>query len=338
MCDRSLAGLESLVETAQSMPIAYFWTPGPALWWVVGYYLGLGILMIGGRRLIALRWQLGILSLWIVIGFLPLIVRSVSRDELRCVFLDVGHGSCVVMETPDGRTLLYDAGSLGSPDYVSRTIASYLWHRGITSIDAVILSHADVDHYNGVPGLLKRFPIGAVYVSPLMFAGLNPEKTGPVVLQEALDASGVPIHEVWAGDRLRLGDVTIQILHPPELGVLGSDNANSVTALVEYQGSRILLPGDLESSGLELLMSELPMDCDMVLAPHHGSRRSDPPGFAAWSSPEWVVVSGRNSEDTESVVATYRESGARVLHTAVSGAIEFEIGKNGPNVAVSQNR
>ena len=81
----------------------------------------------------------------------------------------MGHGTCVVLETPDGQTLLYDAGSLGPPEFATESVAGYLWQRGIMRIDGIILSHADVDHYNAVPGLLERFRVGAVYVSPVMF-------------------------------------------------------------------------------------------------------------------------------------------------------------------------
>jgi len=66
------------------------------------------------------------------------------------------------------------------------------------------------------------------------------------------------------------------------------------------------------------------------LAPHHGSRFSDPPGFAAWSSPEWAVMSGGSSIDATSFASTsYRTAGAEILHTAQAGAVEFVIGPGG---------
>ena len=49
-------------------------------------------------------------------------------------------------------------------------MAGYLWSRGITHVDAAVISHADADHYNALPSLLEQFSIGAVYVSPVMFA------------------------------------------------------------------------------------------------------------------------------------------------------------------------
>jgi competence protein ComEC len=93
---------------------------------------------------------------------------------------------------------------------------------------------------------------------------------------------------------------------------------------VEYAGRRILLPGDLESPGLEDVIAEAPYNCDLLLAPHHGSRRSDPPGFAAWSTPNWVVVSG-GGDDVEPVRRAYTRAGANVLATTETGTISFRI-------------
>jgi competence protein ComEC len=97
-----------------------------------------------------------------------------------------------------------------------------------------------------------------------------------------------------------------------------------------------LLPGDLETPGLEDVMAELPYDCDVLLAPHHGSRYSDPPGFAAWSTPEWVVISG-GSDDVEGVAVTYRRTGAQVLSTHRRGGVQCVIEPRGIRVATTRS-
>ena len=267
---------------------------------MIGFYLALVAVMLWRRPWLSLRWQIGLAAGWIVFGLVPPLARHFAPDdELHCTFVAMGHGTCVVLETPAGQTFLYDAGTLGSPEFATQSIAGYLWDRGVLRIDGIILSHADVDHYNAVPGLLERFRVGAVYVSPMMFDwyGATGPSEAPETLRHAIDAAGVPIREIWAGDRLRSGAVTLNVLHPPHDGVIGSDNANSVTLSVDYAGRRIMLPGDLETPGLEDVIAEQPVDCDVVMAPHHGSRRSDPPGFAAWSTPEWVVISGGTDAD-----------------------------------------
>jgi competence protein ComEC len=323
VCDASLGGLDRLVGWADSLPAGHFWAAGPAWWWVLGFYISLVVVMVRGGTVVLPRWQWAALGAWIVVGLAPSLVRPWARDGLECSFVAVGHGACVLLESPTGETVVYDAGGLGSPEYTTQTIAAYLWHRGIQRIDGMVISHADVDHYNAVPGLLERFRIGAVYVSPMMFEGIR-AGSGPDLLHKAIRAAGVPIRDIWSGDRLRVGsELTLDVLHPPQRGVVGSDNANSVTLAVECGGRRVLLPGDLESPGLEDVMAELPYDCDVLLAPHHGSRRSDPPGFAAWSTPEWVVISGGRGDEVVPVVRTYESAGARVLRTDKQGAVRF---------------
>src|SRR5207244_842658 len=130
----------------------------------------------------------------------------------------VGHGGCTVLETPDGRTLLYDAGAIAGPDVARRLIAPYLWHRGIRRIDEVFLSHADLDHFNGIPDLLNRFNVGRVTCTP-SFA----DKATPAVAHTlaALDRHGVAVRIVQAGDRFGAGTVLFDVLHPPTVGPAG---------------------------------------------------------------------------------------------------------------------
>ncbi len=324
ICSASLGGLETVVRWAESVPIGHFFLPGPAWWWVAVFYVAMLYVMIWGNRLLPLRWQLATLALWILVGLVPFMTRGWTHNGLECTVVAVGHGECIALEAPGGATMLYDAGGIGSPEYATQSIADFLWNQGIVRIDGIVLSHADTDHYNAVPGLLERFSVGAIYVSPLMFR--SAEYGGPKALHDAIVRAGVPIRKIWSGDQLHVGpDVTIQVLHPPRKGVLGTDNANSVTLGVEYAGRRILLPGDLESPGIDDVMAELPYHCDVLLAPHHGSRRSDPPGFAAWSTPNWVVLSGGGGELVEPVIRTYEHEGARVLVTSEVGAVHFRV-------------
>ena len=327
ICDLNLAFVEKSVALAREVPGSHFWVPGPADWWLAGFYGGLALLLAAGPLRPPRRWCLALLAAWIAVGFTAPPVNARPDDRLDCTFLGVGHGCSVVLELPGGQTMLYDAGSLGSGRRSARSIAAYLWSRGITRIDAVVLSHADADHYNALPELIRRFDVGVVYVSPLMFdpvlpAGNESHAEGPRRLRALLAAQGVPIRQIWRGDRLRTSsDVKIDVLHPPRLGVFGSDNANSIVLSIEYAGRRILLPGDLESPGLEDVLAEEPVPYDVLLAPHHGSRRSDPPEFAAWSTPRWVVISGGKQGDFDPVIETYRHAGAEVLLTAQVGAV-----------------
>jgi len=284
-----------------------------------------------------------ILTAWVAAPSAIAMLRSPGRPSeppLRCAFLDVGHGAAVVIETPTGQVVVYDVGSLRSPAAAARAVAEYLWSRGKTRIDALVLSHADVDHYNGAAQLAEIIGIEQVYVSPVMFEDVAPDDDSSpaaaaqarggsralAALRRAIVNAKIPLEKISAGDRLHLpGKVTIEVLHPPRKGVGITDNANSLVLSIEYAGRRVLLPGDLEPPGLEDVMAELPLDCDVVMAPHHGSPRSNPRGFAAWCAPEHVVISGGHEPSLPQVVAELRAAGCNTLHTARVGAVIFSL-------------
>lgn len=346
ICDGNLWFMEQTIAWGRDLPGSYLWVPAPPWWWVAAFYGTLGLLAafppLRPRKL----WFFALPMIWFAaaLGLASPVAKSHFAGDMRrldaaakrerplaCSFVAVGHGIAAVIELPDGQTILYDCGKLGSPLGAVRPTSSVLWSGGITHLDAIVISHADSDHFSGVPELLDRFSVGAVYVSPVMF-----DQPQPAVaeLQTAVERANVPLRFLSAGDRLRGGlGARIEVLHPPRKGVLGSDNANSILLLVEYAGRRLLLTGDLESPGLDDVLAEEPLDCDAILAPHHGSRRSDPTGFSLWSTPEIVVISGgRNVEDIpdiEAVKDSYRARGARVYHTAEDGCVRVELSAAG---------
>jgi len=282
ICDWSLWLMETAISWGEPFPHSYYWLPAPPAWWVAAFYVGLALAAAVPAFRLRRSWCVAMLIAWTAVAFylaMPLDSTSTRPGKsLDVTFVAVGHGAAILMELPDGRTMLYDCGHLGSPLAGVRPIAAVLWSRGITHLDAVVISHADSDHYNALPELLERFSVGVVYISTVMWGNKAP---GLVTLREAIDTQGIPVRTLQAGDRLRLAAqtaTTIEVLHPPRGGVFGADNANSIVLLVEHADRRVLLTGDLESRGLTDLMAEPALDCDLLLAPHHGSPRSNPQG------------------------------------------------------------
>ena len=333
LCSLFLGTTASIVEAAADLGLGSFYCAGPEWWWLFILYLGIALPLLIPRYRMRWQWHVSLAAFWIACGFI-VSANKTNEDQLHCTFLSMGHGTCVVLQLPGDQTVLYDAGSLSSPDGATNTIASYLWSEGITRIDAIVLSHADVDHYNAVPGLLERFHVGAVYVSPMMF---DPWSTGgqleaPELLRTKLEEAEVPLREVWMNDRLRVAhpELDMEVLHPGRYGTEGRDNANSIVLLVRFAGHTVLLPGDLESPGLDAVVAEQPLDVDILLAPHHGSVNSDPPGFAAWCTPDWTIVSGPSSvAGTSETESSYRAIGSKVIHTSQSGATRFSVTNQG---------
>jgi competence protein ComEC len=330
-CNASLGLLQWLVETAHRLPASHFWVPGPSTWWLIGFYAAIGLGIAFPRLRPRPRWCAALVAVWIAAGLCTPLFRN-RPAQLNCTFLSVDHGLATMIELPSREVMLYDAGRMASPEAGTEAIAGALWSRGLMHIDAVVLSHADSDHYNALPGLLERFSVGVVYVSPVMF---EKEGAGLTALKESIEQAGVQVRELHAGDRLHGGDgCDLTVLHPPPRGILGTSNANSIVLTLEYQDRRILLTGDLEPPGLTDVVAEEPMPCDVLQAPHHGSRQSDPPKMAAWSTPHWLVISsGRKLVNPSSTIAVYRAVGAKPLQTCRSGAIRVHVDRAGIQIA-----
>jgi competence protein ComEC len=318
--DGGLQLLLFIVELASWFDLGHYYIPAPALWWIVGYYLLLGALVVCGRHLRP-NWSLRLLGAWVVAGLAVALVAQKS-DGLRCTFLAMGHGCAVLIETPNGGTLLYDAGSINDALRAQQTIQNALWQRGRTGLDGVIVSHADLDHFNAVPGLMRSMSVGRLFVARSF---LDFDQQGVVQVCEAAAQRGVPIELIQRGDRLRLDEtVTLTILHPPDAFTANTDNEHSVVLLIEYAGRRILLTGDLEGEGLLQFLRQPPLAVDVLLSPHHGSVKANPPELPAWTKPDWVVISGSRREGLAELREVYAGA-AGVFLTGIDGAVTFEI-------------
>ena len=160
-------------------------------------------------------------------------------------------------------------------------------------------------------------------------AALTMAFTGPGALSLDADKDAPPLTIKCLGARQKYMDApadaatTAGCAEAQPKPIDTTDNANSVVLLIEYAGKRMLLTGDLESPGLELVMQQPVEPIDVLLVPHHGSSRSNPHGFAQWAKPKQVIISGSVRDHSAMVRAAYETSGAQVFHTASSGATTF---------------
>jgi competence protein ComEC len=258
----TLAACDWLVTNSLKLPGSSWYVSDTPAWWLWVLYLGLlAVLLLEPLRR---RWGWALLAglAWLCVGLLAGLPQRPS-DELRCTFLAVGHGGCTVLETPDGRVLLYDAGALGGPDVTRRHVAPFLWTRGVRRVDEVFLSHADLDHFNGLRELLDRFSVGQVTLTPT-FA--EKPTAGVRLTLDEMDRRRIPRRVVHAGDWLTAGDVQLEVLHPPAEGPEGNENARSLVLLVRHAGHAMLLTGDLEGPGLARVLGLPEAHVDVLMS------------------------------------------------------------------------
>lgn len=323
--ERLLDGLRHAVAWSAATPLGHFSVAGPPAWWLAGFYLGLAV-AVGMVRLPfqSSRAWLG-LAVWVVVG-LAWPLAPAARDGLRCTVLAVGHGEAVLLELPGGRAVLYDLGAFGAPERAERVAQHALWAAGIGRLDALIVSHADSDHYNGASGLLQAVPVSLLLLSQ---ASLDFRQEGMAQLCDDAARARTDIRLIWQGDRLHADpDVELEVLHPPPGPGHAADNANSVVLRVRYAGRTLLLTGDIEGQGLAELLRQAAEPVDVLLAPHHGARDANSPELAAWCRPRVVVVSTGDRRREAALDAVYGAD-CRILSTATSGAVTITIDSAG---------
>jgi competence protein ComEC len=342
-CDAALGLVAQAVEFGALVPGGHAWVPGPPLWWVVGWYgcLAAAMWLIPAARLRSGATWAAVAGCWCAIGIVGCTAASAwwpGSTGLRVVMAAMGHGCGIVVRSPGGQCLVYDAGRLGAPGAARRGMESVLWSEGISRIDTLVISHADADHFNAVPDLLARFRVGRIVVSERFLASAA---GGVAEVRGRAAAWGVPFCTVTAGESFAVDPLCrVRVLHAGPNGTAidprTDDNESSLVLAVEAAGRRLLLTGDVEGESLARFVRSGPGACDVLVAPHHGSRTTLPADVAVVTSPDWVFVSGLGGRSWPEVQAAYRDASGRdaaVLKTGGAGAIAVDLDASAVRVA-----
>jgi competence protein ComEC len=260
------------------------------------------------------------------------------RDNLVLTCLDVGHGQAILARLPGRANVLFDAGSMYKSDIGRRIVTPFLDFAGASKIDAIMISHNDVDHINGIPEIVEHCKVKSVYAGDPFFMDA---KTDPCGTAEFL---GKWLHE----KRLEIKNVNnidiktaanIKVLWPTEQvwrDAALSENDKSVVALIEFAGRRILLCSDIEKfAQKELLRLNPNLKADVVVAPHHGLVKTLDLDFIEKLDADVMICScDRNQyermlQSAANQQASRRKKTPKTFYTAAHGAITITIDRDG---------
>lgn len=257
------------VSWCRAIPGGYWFVGPPSPAWLAGYYALLVLTVMGLRR----GWRSGrvligwvaALSVWL---WSAVAARAHDSRWLHVEILDVGHGDSIFVRTPSGQTLLIDAGT----QEVGRSrVVPFLRWSGLSTLDALLLTHSDEDHLGGAIPLLEH-----LRVKRLLTNGVRDDTMSARAVRRLAAARHVPETVLAAGMRLG-GDpgVTIDVLHPPAglvAGVAPPSNDNSIVVRLVTGTVSVLLAADIEEEGLPVLLgSGRSLQSTVLKVPHHGS-------------------------------------------------------------------
>ncbi len=220
----------------------------------------------------------------------------VHPGVLEVTAVDVGQGDSLLVVSPQGGTLLVDAGGPVGPtasnsrwDVGEDVVAPYLWSRHIRRLDAVMLTHAHSDHMGGMPAVLRDLHPRELWIS------IEPRQAPAMrsLLAEA-KTLGITIRSFHAGDSFEWSGVQANVLSP-ELGYSNPGapkNDDSLVMRLAYDKGSVLLEGDAEwSSEADMVLNHRLAPSTLLKVGHHGSKTSTADAFLAAVAPRVAVIS-----------------------------------------------
>jgi competence protein ComEC len=292
---------------------------------------GLAGPVVAGCAVILAAWRLRTgrrpTNRWVVALGLAALAWSAAPgagppDELTVTFMDVGQGDAAVVRTPEGATVLIDAG----PE--EDVVATRLSALGVRRIDLAVATHAHADHIEGFPTVLSRFP-----VSLMIEPGCPGDSPSYVELLDSIQDENVPVRHPRGGRSLSAGSLVVEVLGPDECSPGGLEpNDDSLVLRLRYGRATILFPGDAEVAAQEDLMDDRdPIEARVLKVPHHGGDTSAEGFFEAVAAEVAVVSTGPNDygHPNPGVLAALRGTSDVVLRTDLAGEITIRFSEEG---------
>lgn len=278
-------------------------------------------LLLAGTLLLVVPgiWPMRMVAIMLCMPALTWRPATPGHGEFSLVLLDVGQGLAAAVHT-QSHVLVYDTGPAfrTGRDTGELVVLPYLRSQGVRRIDALMVSHGDLDHQGGMRSIAHAMPVTQVLAGPSVKLRLPQSRT------------------CRRGQRWSWDGVDFEVLHPAGMEYV-RDNDSSCVLWVSAAGGSVLLTGDIQNDSEAALVAAGIPHADIVVAPHHGSRTSSTAAFVAATRPSLVLFPAgyrnRWGFPKQDVIDRWRAAGAQTLSTPQSGAIEVRVSAAGPQPA-----
>ncbi|HWB21076.1 MAG TPA: ComEC/Rec2 family competence protein [Phycisphaerales bacterium] len=266
--------LIGLVRWLDGLPGTQVHVPMAGAWWAV--CAGAWCLWWGLRR----RGEGNVKLMWCACGALvvwlrwPVWARPMYADSpaLRVDMMSIGDGSSYVIRSA-GTAVMFDSGSSSVLNSAHRIVIPAMRTMNVRTIDAMVITHTDLDHFSDALDLADEFGIGELMVNEAFAAraGGQTWSAAEYMLNEMRER-GVKVSVMHCGDQRTFGDATWTWIHPGKDEVYEKENDESAVVRIEAAGRVVMMCGDLGPEGADNLMKRgLELKADVMELPHHGS-------------------------------------------------------------------
>lgn len=317
--------LLKFLSLAGRLPFGFYRVSRWPFMWTAVFYFGVVFLLSYQkfkRKLVYL-----VSAGFLMCGFFFLVpLLKKSDDIMRINFFDVGFADAVLIEFPSGGHMLIDAGSFKN-NTGENIIAPYLWNKGIHSLEAVVITHPEEDHFGGLNFVLENFKIGTVFDNGDKNDNLLFTRCLEILKKRKIKHSIISASQVISG----FDAVSIKVLNPPLNKISGSSsdlNNNSVVLKIEYKNFSLLLTGDIQAEGLRnLFVYKDMLRSDIIKLPHHGLESSlELEMLLDFVQPKAALISAGSEKERKifKINKILSEKNIKSVNTAESGFVSVE--------------
>lgn len=238
------------------------------------------------------------------------------EGDLVVHFIDVGQGDSILIEMPNGNTMLIDGGSRGEGD----TVTEYLNQLDVSTINVMVATHPHEDHIGGLNDVLSNFDVQQVYDPGVAHTSQTYEN---YILE--IDAQNIDFNIGRAGQNIEMDpNIDIEIISPE---IIDEDelNDNSIVIKMTYHDVSFLFTGDAESPPENAMVQNYNVDATILKVGHHGSSSSTSHTFLNEVSPEVAIISvgadNNYGHPTQTTLNKLESVGAYVYRTDIDGTV-----------------
>ena len=222
------------------------------------------------------------------LGFVSAPAWAQKTPELRVSFLDVGQGDSIYIQAPNGRQMIIDGGPPGS---LVEPLSEHVPF-GDRSIDVLVVTNPDADHYAGFIDILREYSVGAVVES-----GTQSQSKTYALFHSEISQRNIPHLFARKGMTITLDSeygVVFEVLFPDRDMTGWSNNDSSLVGRLVYGESEIMFTGDSTIRTETVILQSNPASAllgDILKVGHHGSKTSTSSAFLRAVRPDIAIMS-----------------------------------------------
>lgn len=255
--------------------------------------------------------------------------NETASDKLRIRYIHLTGkevmGDSILIQTPDGKSMLIDGGLPGAGGQV----VAYAKKLGLERIDIALNTHPHTDHIGGFAAIAQLMPIGQFYMGKLPYPGSKSYEN----TMGAIQNKQIPVTYLERGDTFQLGkDVSFEVLNPPKGSLPGhvdptdlpAVNSHSLVLKLHYKGQSFLFTGDIYKDREQELLATYGdrLTATGMHVAHHGSTTSSSFAFMQAVKPQAAVISNNHYKNWD-LLRLFDAQKTKVYITEKHGSVMF---------------